>query len=223
MSQPLLQPLPGAGALGDSEVVARVVAGDAALFEILMRRHNQRLYRVARGILGEHAEAEDAMQETYVRAFRELASFRGEAAFSTWLTRIAVHESLARVRKRRHLVAVDHHHLPERPDHSAAANPESAAGNRELRAAIHQAVEQLPDALRAVFVLREVEELSTEEVAKSLGISRENVRVRLHRANALLRQRLDEHIGREVRRLYMFAGADCDRVVAAVLKRLARS
>lgn len=223
MSQSLPQPLPAAGALADSEVVARVVAGDDALFEILMRRHNQRLYRVARGILGEHAEAEDVMQETYVRAFRELAAFRGEAAFSTWLTRIAVHEALARVRKRRHLVAVDQETLPEQSDGDAAANPERAAGNRELRAAIHQAVEQLPDALRAVFVLREVEDLSTEEVADALGISRENVRVRLHRANAILRQRLDEQIGREARRLYLFAGADCDRVVAAVLARLSEN
>ena len=218
--RPLTEPQPGAApaALGDEEVVARVLAGDAPLFEILMRRYNQRLFRVARGIVGD-AEAEDVMQEAYVRAFRELASFRGEARFATWLTRIAVHEALARGRKRRHLVAVpDGAGEPPAPRGAGGgADPESSAQNSELGEALREAVESLPDPLRAVFVMRDVEGLSTEETAAALGITAENAKVRLHRARAALRRRLDERIGREVRRLYLFEAPRCDRVVEGVL------
>ncbi len=225
----LAQVSPALAALADEEVVVRVLAGDAPLFEILMRRHNQRLYRVARAILGDDDEAEDVMQEAYVRAFRELGSFRGEARFSTWLTRIAVHEALARGRKRRRLVPVP---LPaerggdgERPagppePPATGADPERAAANRELGEALLAAVEALPEPWRAVFVLREVEGLSTEETAAALDITPENAKVRLHRARAALRRHLDERIGREVRRLYLFHAPRCDRVVETVFARL---
>ena len=224
MSQPALQPILSPSALttlSDEEVVERVLAGDASLFEILMRRYNQRLFRVARSILAEDSEAEDVMQEAYVRAFRELATFRGEARFSTWLTRIACHEALARARKRRRLVPIGQGgggKPPEPP--SETAGPERDMENRELQAVLHDAVEILPDSLRTVFCLREVEGLSTEQTADALGLSIENVRVRLHRAKRSLRQKLDERIGREVRRLYLFDGARCDRVVEAVFARI---
>jgi RNA polymerase sigma-70 factor (ECF subfamily) len=221
MSQPSLQPATAPTALSDEEVVARVLEGDLSLFEILMRRYNQRLFRVARGILADDAEAEDVMQDAYVRAFRELASFRGEARFSTWLTRIACHEALARARKRRRLVPINSIGGGEPPDPpSGASGPEKDLENRELQAVLREAVEILPDPLRAVFCLREVEGLSTEETADALGLTAENVRVRLHRAKRSLRQTLDRRIGLEVRRLYLFDGARCDRVVAGVFARL---
>ena len=220
MSQPALQPAAAPTALSDEEVVARVLEGDISLFEILMRRYNQRLFRVARGILADDAEAEDVMQDAYVRAFRELAGFRGEARFATWLTRIACHEALARARKRRRLVPISPAggEPPDPP--SQASSPERELENRELQAVLRDAVEVLPDPLRAVFCLREVEGLSTEEAADALGLTVENVRVRLHRAKRSLRQTLDGRIGREVRRLYLFDGPRRDRVVEGVFARL---
>jgi RNA polymerase sigma-70 factor (ECF subfamily) len=220
MSQPALQAAAPA-TLSDEEVVARVLAGDTSLFEILMRRYNQRLFRVSYGILADAAEAEDVMQEAYVRAFRELASFRGEARFATWLTRIACHEALARAQKRRRLVGLVPADGGEPPDPpSPAIGAERELQNRELHAVLREAVEVLPDPQRAVFCLREIEGLSTEETADALGLTVENVRVRLHRAKRGLRQALDERIGGEVRRLYLFDGPHCDRMVAAVFARL---
>ncbi|MEA2604858.1 MAG: hypothetical protein QOF89_5850 [Acidobacteriota bacterium] len=221
MNQPVLQPVAAPTVLSDDEVVERVLAGDISLFEILMRRYNQRLFRVARGILTDDAEAEDVVQEAYMRAFRELATFRGEALFSTWLTRIACHEALARARKRRRLVRLVPTTGGEPPDPpSEASGPEREMENRELQAVLREAVEALPDPLRAVFCLREIEDLSTEETADALDLTLENVRVRLHRAKRSLRQTLDERIGREVRRLYLFDGPRCDRIVADVFARL---
>jgi RNA polymerase sigma-70 factor (ECF subfamily) len=218
MSRSALLPAAALTTLSDEEVVARVLAGDTSLFEILMRRYNQRLFRVARGILADDTEAEDVMQEAYVRAFRELANFRGEARFATWLTRIACHEALARAQKRRRLVPIPGGEPPDPP--SEALGPERELANRELQALLREAVEFLPDPLRSVFCLREIEGLSTEETADTLGLTLENVRVRLHRAKRSLRQTLDDRIGREVRRLYLFDGPRCDRVVEAVFARL---
>jgi RNA polymerase sigma-70 factor (ECF subfamily) len=221
MSQPALRPAAVPTALSDEEVVARVVAGDISLFEILMRRYNQRLFRVARGILAEDAEAEDVMQEAYLRAFRELATFRGDARFATWLTRIACHEALARARNRRRLVPISGDDGGEPPGPaSEIPSPERDLENRELQAVLCAAVEVLPDPLRTVFCLREVEALSTEQTADVLGLTVENVRVRLHRAKLSLRQTLDERIGREVRRLYLFDGPRCDRMVESVFASL---
>ena len=219
MSQSALQTAVAAPTvLSDEEVVARVLAGDTSLFEILMRRYNQRLFRVARSILADDAEAEDVMQEAYMRAFRELASFRGEALFSTWLTRIACHEALARARKRLRLAPVPGGEPPDPP--SAAIGPDREMENRELQSVLREAVEVLPDPLRTVFCLREIEGLSTEETAEALGLTIENVRVRLHRAKLSLRQTLDQRIGREVRRLYLFDGPRCDRIVERVFARI---
>ena len=218
MSRQALQPAAAPATLSDEEVVARVLAGDTALFEILMRRYNQRLFRIARGILADDAEAEDVMQEAYVRAFRDLAGFRGEARFATWLARIAVHEALARARKRRRLVPISGGEPPSPP--APVGSPERELENRELQAVLRAAVEALPDPLRAVFCLREIEGLSSEQAADALGITVENVRVRLHRAKRSLRQTLDEKIGREVRRLYLFDGARCDRLVERVFAAL---
>lgn len=222
MSQPIRALTAAAAApttLSDEEVVTRVLAGDTPLFEILMRRYNQRLFRVARSILNDASEAEDVMQEAYLRAFRELASFRGDARFATWLTRIACHEALARARKRWWIVpATSGSEPPDLP--ATAPSPEQEMENRELQTLLRATVELLPDPLRTVFCLREVEGLSTEQTAEILDLSEENVRVRLHRAKRSLRQTLDQRIGREVRRLYLFDGARCDRVVERVFARL---
>jgi RNA polymerase sigma-70 factor (ECF subfamily) len=222
MSQPALKAAAAPATLTDEEVVARVLAGDISIFEILMRRYNQRLFRVARAILADDSEAQDVMQEAYMRAFRELATFRGEARFSTWLTRIACHEALARARKRRRLVPIQQGEGGGPPDvPSQTSSPERELENRELQAILRKAVEVLPDPLRTVFCLREIEGLSTEETADALALTVENVRVRLHRAKRGLRQTLDERVGREVRRLYLFDGPGCDRMVEAVFARIA--
>ena len=218
MSEPAVQPAIQPPTLSDEEVVERVLAGDTSLFEILMRRYNQRLFRVARSILADDAEAEDVMQDAYVRAFRELAGFRGEARFSTWLTRIACYEALARARKRRRLVPIAGGEPLDPPQKTAG--PEREMENRELQTVLREAVEVLPDPLRTVFCLREIEGLSTEQTADLLDLTLENVRVRLHRAKRSLRQTLDTRIGREVRRLYLFEAPRCDRMVESVFARL---
>lgn len=223
-SRALPRPTSPAGSLLDTEVVARVLGGDTALFEILMRRHNQRLFRVARGIVADDHEAEDVLQEAWVRAFHALAGFRGEASVATWLTRITAHEALGRLRRGRRLAAVEapdgggDGEPPDPPD--AAAASDRTAENRELRRALREALDALSYPLRAVFVLREVEGLSSDETAEALEISPQNARVRLHRAKAALRRQLDERLGHEVRRLYLFDGPRCDRVVARVFPRL---
>ena len=233
--QPLANPAPTVGlavALTDEEVVARVLAGETALYEVLMRRHNSRLFRVARAIVRDDAEAEDVMQEAYVRAYGELPRFEGRARWSTWVTRIAINEALARVRRRGRFVDTDVNDLELRedgsmrsPDDSRSAErpgPEDLASTRELGAFIERAVDALPDIYRIVFVLREVEGLSTAEAASSLGVSEEVVKVRLHRARAELRRLLDERVGAATREVYGFHLSRCDRVVAAVLARIAR-
>jgi RNA polymerase sigma-70 factor, ECF subfamily len=218
MNQALLQTAPQVAALPDEEIVERIVAGETELFEILMRRYNQRLYRVARGFVRDQAEAEDILQEAYVSAFRKLDGFRGEARFSTWLTRIAAHEAMARGRKGRRFVVLDDERAAEVS--SADSDPERETVNHELRDLLREAVDSLPTALRSVFVLREIEGLSSERTATILGIHAGNVRVRLHRAKSHLQERLDDRMGRAVRQLYAFDGARCDRVVEAVFARL---
>jgi RNA polymerase sigma-70 factor (ECF subfamily) len=231
MSRPLTPPIaaPPAAALAvlpdwdDDTVVARVVAGEVGLYEVLMRRHNQRLFRLLRAVLREDDEAIDVMQEAYVRAYRQLSRFRGDSSFATWLTRIALHEAFARLRRSRRLrplVALAGGDDAVTAPRDPAPDPERAAGNRELREALRRELERLPAGLRAVFVLREVEELSIRETAEALEISAENVKVRLHRAKAMLRRRLDDQLGSEARQLYLFAGRACDGVVAAVFARI---
>ena len=217
-----------AAALSDEEVVTRVLAGDLPLFEVLMRRHNQRLYRTARAIVRDDAEAEDVMQETYVRAYAALGQFEGRAQWATWLTRIAVNEALARVRARGRFVSreatevmEDDVMAKEPPLPARSEGPEAAASARELGALVEHAMDDLPDTYRAVFVLREVQELSTAETAACLDVSEELVKVRLHRARAELRRLMDARLGAATREVFDFHASRCDRVVAAVLERIA--
>ncbi len=211
------------GALPDEEVVRRVRAGERELFEILMRRYNQRLYRVARSILKDEAEAEDVMQQAYVNAYTHLGQFADRARFSTWLTRIAVYEALGRLRRRRRVREVDVDSETEGTGATLASgqpNPEQQALSGELRRLLETAVDALPGNSRAAFVLREVEGLSTAEAAECLGVREDVVKTRLHRARLLLRKELSERAGIVRQDAFAFHASRCDRVVAAVLARL---
>ncbi|HYX69118.1 MAG TPA: RNA polymerase sigma factor [Terriglobales bacterium] len=211
--------------LSDEEVVERVLGGDGALFEILMRRYNQRLYRVARSILRDDAESEDVMQDTYVRAYQHLRQFAGRAKFATWLTRIAVHEALARVQRRSRFQDLHPVAAPEGDGmeliKSKDRDPEQQAGNAELRLLLEEAVAGLAEGYRSVFMLREVEQMSTQETAEVLELTEATVKVRLHRAHALLRRALYERTGATATHAFAFEAPRCDRVVSTVFSRLA--
>jgi RNA polymerase sigma-70 factor (ECF subfamily) len=212
------------GSLPDKEVVRRILAGDAASFELLMRRYNQRVFRVVRSIVREDDEAEDVVQESYVRAFEHLSQFEGRASFATWLTRIAVNEALARKRRHNiiHYMDLDDPKNVNVQPHLVNGQADHRACNNELRDVLTHAIDSLPDELRTVFTLRVVEELDTDATAACLDISESNVKVRLHRARSLLRERIDEQIGAGVRQVYQFDGERCDRIVKEVLQRLSR-
>lgn len=219
-------PAPPAGVpLTDEEVVARVRAGEVSLFEVLMRRYNQRLYRVARAILGDDGEAEDVMQDAYVRAFSHLDQFAGRARFSTWLTRIAVYEALARVRRRRRTVEIDAMDQTRRQAlpglRSAERSPEQQVIDQNLKAVLEGAVERLSESHRSVLVLRDLECLSTAETAECLGVSEAVVKTRLHRGRALLRRELAAASAGVLQEAFSFHLSRCDRVVAAVFRRIA--
>jgi RNA polymerase sigma-70 factor (ECF subfamily) len=205
--------------LTDEQVVEHVLTGQTALFEVLMRRHNERVYRVAMAIVRDDSEAEDVMQQTYVNAYVNLRQFAGKARFSTWLTRIAVNESLARARRRGKYEPYDDD-LPNvepfmaEPSHH---DPERQAFSGELRALLEWAIDGLPDGAREVFVLREVEGLSTAEVADVLSVSEDVVKTRLSRAKAALRRDVTERTGATAPEVFRFYRPRCDRVVARVL------
>jgi RNA polymerase sigma-70 factor, ECF subfamily len=208
----------------DEHVVERVLGGETALYELLMRRHNQRVYRIARAILRDDAEAEDVMQDAYVRAYQNLADFEGRAKFITWLTRIALNEALARVRRRSRFQSIDSSD-PSNGDlmnsaTSSRRNPEQQSYDRELSGVIEKAVLALPDEYRVVFMLRDVEGMSTEEAAEYLNLTQENVKVRLHRAHAKLRKQLYAAVGATTVRCFQFHAVRCDRVVNGVFRKL---
>jgi len=202
----------------DNEIIERVLGGELAQFEHLMRRHNARVYRAARAILRDDSEAEDVMQDTFVRAYEHLRQFEQRARFSTWLTRIAVHEALARVRKAKRFAPLDAH--AEESPMPSVPGPEQQASAGELRSLLDAAVTRLPDDFRAVFVLRDVEGMTGAETADCLGIPEETVKTRLHRARARLQQTLLATIEPELHNVYSFHLSRCDRVVDAVLRRI---
>lgn len=204
------------GGLPDAEVVRRVLAGEAALFEVLMRRYNQRVYRAVRSILRDD-ECEDAMQQAWLHAYANLRQFQGAAAFSTWLTRIALNEALGRARRRSPPRAVGD--LAGEDDFMGLAprDPEGRAADRELGRMLEEAIDELPESYRRVFVLREVEGMSTAEAALALGVSEVVVKVRLHRARLALRDLLYARAGPAAPGAFTFLGRRCDRMVARVL------
>jgi RNA polymerase sigma-70 factor (ECF subfamily) len=209
----------------DATLVRCIVAGDAAAFEAIMRRYNRRLYRLARATMRNDADAEDALQDAYVKAYHALAHFRGEASLSTWLARIVHNECLMRLRRdaRRDNVIpmagdvdVSEQEIPD----TATERPEAAAMRSQMRALLERHVDELPDALRAVFVLRAIEDLSVQEAAQCLGLSEVAVRSRHFRARSLLREALAREIDATEADVFAFAGARCDRIVAGVLARI---
>jgi RNA polymerase sigma-70 factor (ECF subfamily) len=209
-------------ALTDEQVVAQVLQGQTALFEVLMRRHNERLYRAARAILRDDREAEDVMQQAYVNAYAHLRQFDGRAKFSTWLTRIAVHEAIARARRRGRYQPMDEASVGGEETFMASPriDPEREAFARELGRLLELAVDELPDGSREVFVLRQIEGLSTQETADSLGVSEDVVKTRLSRARAALRRDLFERAGLAAENAFTFQRPRCDRLVAAVFARI---
>lgn len=210
------------GAICDKQIIARVLSGDIASFELIMRRYNQRLYRIVRGILANDASAEEVVQEAYLRAYKNLNTFESRSSFATWLTRIAVYEAISRSKRDKRMSNYNHHELQDEAmiPKSGSFNPEYNASNRELKQVLVQAVDALPVELRVVFVSRVVEQMDIATTASCLNISESNVNVRLHRARARLRQIIDHQIGVEARQLFQFDGKRCDLIVKCVLNRL---
>ena len=200
---------------------------DPRAFERIMREHNRMLFRTARAILRDDAEAEDALQEAYIQAYHALASFRGEAKLSTWLARIVANEALMRLRKlsrRAEIVpmqpAATRQELEQVSDTDMDNAPDTSAEREELRRALESQIDALPDSYRAVFMLRAVEELSVEETAAVLEIPPATVRTRFFRARSLLREALAQKIDLAYEDAFSFAGSRCDRIVARVLERI---
>ena len=206
----------------DAEVIRQVLQGNTAMFELLMRRYNERVYRAARAIVRDEQEAEDVMQQAYVNAFTHLRQFNGSAQFSTWLTRIAINESLARVRRQGRYETLDDERSHAEPFMSPnpSENPERQAFAGELRDLLEWAIDTLPNGMREVFVLREVEGLSTSEVADCLGVTDDVVKTRLSRGRAALRHVLLQRTGATAPEAFRFYRPRCDRVVAQVLVRI---
>lgn len=216
----------------DAELADALRAGSERAFEALMRRHNRMLFRAARSVLKDDAEAEDALQCAYLLAFRRIGSFRGEARLSTWLTRIVLNEAFGRLRSRRRAGVViqledatdaDGEVPQADPIDAERGQPETAAMRAQTRALIEKRIDCLPEQFRIVFVLRAVEELSVEETAACLGIPEATVRTRFFRARGLLRESLAREIDAAMDQAFAFAGSRCDRIVHAVLSRLRSS
>jgi RNA polymerase sigma-70 factor (ECF subfamily) len=221
--------LDGSTDVSDTALAARIAAGDRGAFEQLMRRYNRRLFRVARATLGEDRDAEDALQDAYLAAYRSIASFRGGSTLSTWLTRIVLNECYARLRRtarRDNVVPITlsaDGELPLDVPDTNAESPEQAAMREEIRQLLVRHVDALPSDLRTVFVMRSVEDLSVEETAQCLGIPEATVRTRHFRARALLRDSLTRDVDVAERELFEFDGARCDRIVANVLAAIERA
>jgi len=216
-----------AESLSDGDLVGLARGRDEAAVRAITKRYNRRLFRIARSILRNDAEAEDVVQETYVRAFTGLDMFRGDAAFGTWITRIAMNEALGRLRRRRPTVDWETYGVnrPQAeiihfPASMAGSDPEQSMAQGEIRAVLEQAIDELPDAFRAVFVARIVEGMSVEETADLFGLQPETVKTRLHRARLLLRAELDKQLGPALTSSFPFDGRRCDRMTEVVVAHI---
>ena len=221
---------PDLAALPEGELVALARAGHAEAVRRIVQTHNRKLYRVARAVLHDDSEAEDVVQETYVRALSNLDRFRGDSSLATWLTRIAVNEALGRLRRRRPKVELDALDTAQERDRMQVipfpgtrgeGDPEQAAARQEIRRLLERAIDQLAEPFRIVFVLRDIEELSVEETAEQLGLRPETVRTRLHRARTQLRKTLDSELASALTDVFPFGGTRCARLADAVVHRLA--
>lgn len=210
---------------GDSLLVEQARDGDERAIRALVQRHNLRLYRVARAVLRDDAEAEEVVQEAYLRAFSRLDRFRGESSFLTWLTRIALNVALGRLRRRRSVLvqsaeldATDMERVIQFP--SAQLNPEQAMARSQARELLEQVIESLPDPFRVVLVLRDVEDMSIDETARHLGLKPATVKTRLHRARKMMRMGLAEKAAETLPDLFPFAGPRCERMADTVVEKL---
>jgi RNA polymerase sigma-70 factor (ECF subfamily) len=211
----------------DLALAQRATARDGEAFRLIMKRHNQRLYRLARSIVHNDGEAEDVVQEAYARAFAHLNSYRGEASLATWLSRIVINEALERMRTARRQADFN---IDDRPSHEAqiipfpydadSDDPERTMAQRQIVHLVERAIDNLPDEFRTVFVARVVEGLNIDETARLLGIKPETVKTRLHRARSMVRRELDAQIGPLLLDVFPFAGRRCERLTIAVMKRL---
>ncbi len=210
--------------LDDETVIRRVKKGEIGLFEIVMRRYNQRLYRIIRSILGTDADVEDVLQEAYIKAYGHLDQFEGRSSFATWLTKIAIYEAMSRARRGRRFqpleVAMGDDGDRVVEFRSTLPDPEQDAARHEMRRLIDEAVDGLPESFREVFVMREIEQMSQAETAECLGIKEETVKTRLHRARSQIERYLLARAGQGIRTAYSFGDTRCTRVVTAVLQRL---
>lgn len=211
----------------DAELVRRAMARDEAAVRAIMQANNRRLYRLARGILRNDSEAEDVVQDAYVRAFTHLESFRGDFSLATWLARIAMNEALGRLRRQRPNVDIDN--LPpgaleaqiiQFPLSAAVEDPEKSMAQREIQHVVEHAIDELPEAFRIVFITRVIEGMNVEETAEILALKPETVKTRLHRARTMLRDNVEKKIGPVVMEAFPFAGKRCERLTEAVLKKL---
>jgi RNA polymerase sigma-70 factor (ECF subfamily) len=214
-------------ASGETDLVARARARDEVAVRSIMQANNRRLYRIARGILRNDGEAEDVVQETYVRAFTHLDGFRGDSSLSTWLARIAMNEALGRLRVRRPSVDVNslapgvlEARIIPFPHSTPSEDPEKSMAQREIQQVVEHAIDELPDAFRIVLITRVIEGMNLEETAEILGLKPETVKTRLHRARAMLRDNVERKIGPVVMEAFPFAGKRCARLTDAVLQRL---
>ena len=225
MRQAQLPQIPPSGD-SDSELVRRARTRDEAAVRAIMQSNNRRLYRLARGILRNDGEAEDVVQETYVRAFTHLDQFHGDSSLSTWLSRIAINEALGRLRRQR--PGVEWTSLPQGTIEAqiiqfplaSAVDPEKSMAQREIQHVVEHAIDELPEAFRIVFITRVIEGMNVEETADILGLKPETVKTRLHRARTMLRNNVEKKIGPVVMDAFPFAGKRCERLTEAVLKRL---
>lgn len=210
----------------DAELVRRALSRDEAAVRAIMQANNRLLYRLARGILRNDAEAEDVVQDTYVRAFTHLEQFRGDSSLSTWLSRIAMNEALGRLRRQK--PGVELSELEKSATQAQiipfplASNddPEKSMAQREIQHVVEHAIDELPEPFRLVFITRVIEGMNVEETAELLGLKPETVKTRLHRARNLLRDNVERKIGPVMMEAFPFAGKRCERLTEAVLQRL---
>ncbi|HET7558036.1 MAG TPA: RNA polymerase sigma factor [Rhodanobacteraceae bacterium] len=215
--------------LGDAELVAHARRGHREAFRQIMRRGNQRLFRVARGVLNDDDEAEDAVQEAWTIAFAKLDGFRGEASLLTWMTRIVLNECYGRLRRRKPTVGIDQIEAAQQlgdgrvlmfPHRYGSEDPAADASRAQMRGLLERAIAALPEPFRVVFVMRDIEECSIEETASALDIRAETVKTRLHRARRLLRTALHDNLANALNDAFPFLGPRCDRMIETVLARL---
>jgi RNA polymerase sigma-70 factor, ECF subfamily len=224
-SPSLTKPVP-AGTT-DRELVARAMVRDEEAVRAILQANNRRLFRIARGILRNDSEAEDVVQETYVRALTHLDGFRGDSSLSTWLSRIAMNEAMGRLRGRRPSLELGvlregktEAEIIPFPGSSVPSDPEKSMAQREIQQVVEHAIDELPEPFRLVFITRVIEEMNVEETANLLEIKPETVKTRLHRARAMLRENVEKKIGPVVMQSFPFAGRRCERLTDAVLNQL---